>query len=251
MKLKDKVVIVTGGGSGIGRAIALAFAAEGAKVVVADCRGEAAEDAVQEINKRGGEALAIKVDVSNSEEVDRLITEAVDRLGRLDIMVNNAGIFDYPHYAVADTPEEVWDRLINNNLKSVFLGCKYAIRQMLQQGGGKIINTASIAGLGGTAGGPSYTASKHGIVGLTRQIACVYANQNIQVNVICPGVIKTGMTRELFEIPEVMERIVTNTPMGRFAEPEEIAGAAVFLASEDSNFVTGATFVLDGGWQAR
>jgi len=247
MRLKDKVAIVTGGGSGIGREAALAFAREGAKVVVADILPERAEGTTAEIVKQGGEAMGLKVDVRQAEEVEKLVSEAVARFGKLDIMYNNAGIFE-GNVLVHIFPEEMWDAVMDTNAKGVFLGCKYAIPEMLKQGKGKIINTASVCGFGGRSAGTAYTASKHAIIGITRQVAAWYGPMGINCNCICPSLVRTTMTEELLQVPEVVERALAAIPMGRFSDPEEITPLLVYLASDESNYVTGAAVTIDGGW---
>ncbi|MBE3556322.1 MAG: SDR family oxidoreductase [Firmicutes bacterium] len=249
--LSEKVAVITGAGSGMGRAASLLFAQEGAKVVAVDYVGETAEETVQRIHSQGGGAVAVTADVSHWEDVSRAVETAVQHFGRLDIMINNAGVFD-GFKPCLETDEAWWDRIININLKGVFLGCKRAIQQFLAQGGGGIIvNTASVAGLGGMAGGTAYTASKHGVVGLTKQIACEYASQGIRVNAVCPGGIETGMTKDLMADPQTNQVIQQTTPMGRWGKPEEIAQAMLYLASDASGYVTGETLRVDGGWRAK
>lgn len=250
-KLKGKVAVITGAGSGMGRAASILFAQEGAKVVAVDYVGETAEETVRMIKEKGGEAVAVKADVSHWEDVNKAVETAVQQYGKLDIMVNNAGVFDSFKFCL-DTDEALWERIININLKGVFFGCKRAIQQFLSQGnGGVIVNTASVAGLGAMAGGTAYTASKHGVVGLTKQIACEYATQGIRVNAVCPGGIATGMTKDLMSDPQTDQMIKMTTPMGRWGEPEEIADAMLFLASDDSKYITGETLRVDGGWRAK
>ena len=248
MKLKDQVAIVTGAGSGIGRAIALLFAEEGAKVVVADYNGESAQETAKMIMDAGGEQLAITGDVSNPDDVDRIVSSTVDKFGKLDILCNNAGIFDGFTPAL-DIDDELWDRVISINLKGVFMCSRRAIPEMLKQGKGAIVNTASIAGLVANGGGVAYTASKHGVIGITRALAAEFTCQGIKVNAFCPGGILTNMTKDLFQDPGV-SAMVENTPTGRVGEPEEMARGALFLASDDSSFSTGSLLVLDGGMTA-
>jgi len=250
MRLKDKVAIVTGGGSGIGKAAALAFAREGAKVAVADILPERAEETAAEIVKQGGQAIGMKVDVRRAEEVEKLVSETVAKFGKLDIMFNNAGIFDGNPF-VHTFDEELWDSVMDTNAKGAFLGCKYAIPEMLKQGKGKIINTASVCGFGGRSAGPAYVASKHAIIGITRQVAAWYGSMGINANCICPSVVRTKMTEGLLEAPEIVETSLRATPLGRFAQPEEIAPLLVYLASDESDYVTGAAVTIDGGWTAN
>lgn len=247
MRLKDKVAIVTGGGSGIGKAAALAFAREGAKVMVGDMLPQRAKETAAEIVKQGGKAMGMKVDVRRAEEMEKLVSETVAKFGKLDIMFNNAGIFDgNPLVHLFD--EEMWDSVMDTNAKGVFLGCKYAIPEMLKQGKGKIINTASVCGFGGRSAGPAYTASKHAIVGITRQVAAWYASMGITANCICPSVVHTKMTEELLQAPEIVETSLRATPLGRFADTEDVTPLLVYLASDESNYVTGVAVPVDGGW---
>lgn len=235
----------------MGRAASILFAQEGAKVVAVDYVGETAEETVRMIKEKGGEAIAVRADVSRWDDVNKAVEAAVEHYGKLDIMVNNAGVFD-GFKPCLETDEALWERIININLKGVFYGCKRAIQQFLSQGGGGVIvNTASVAGLGAMAGGTAYTASKHGVVGLTKQIACEYAGQGIRVNAVCPGGIATGMTRDLMSDPQTDELIKQTTPLGRWGEPEEIAEAILFLASDASSYITGEALRVDGGWRAK
>lgn len=250
MRLENKTAVVTGAGSGMGRAIAIAFAKEGAKVIVGELVEETGKETEQMIKEAGGQAIFIKTDVSKAADIDKLVSTAVQEFGKLDIMVNNAGIFD-GSTSCLDASEELYDRVMNVNLKGVFLGCKRALQEMTKQRSGKIINIASIAGLNGMAGGTVYTASKHGVVGLTRQVACEVASLGINVNAICPGAIITGMTSDLLGNPEQQETLLAPIPMKRIGQPEDIANAAVFLASDESSYVTGSMLVVDGGWRAK
>jgi meso-butanediol dehydrogenase/(S,S)-butanediol dehydrogenase/diacetyl reductase len=246
-KLDGKVALITGAGSGIGRATALLFVKEGAKVVVVDYVPEGGEETVKMIREAGGEAIFIDADVSKVADVERMIKTTVDKYGRIDILYNNAGIMG-AYAFTADTPEEKWDTIVNINLKGVFLGSKYAIPVMLNQGGGVIINTASTAGMLGLPGLPAYCASKAGVIQLTKTIALEYADQNIRINCICPGGILTPMSRPPDAADAVQPPFRQPQPMRRFGEPEEVARAALYLASDDSSYVTGAALVVDGGW---
>lgn len=252
MKMLDgKVTLVTGGGSGIGRAAALACATEGAKVVIADILTEGSEETVEMIKKSGGQALFFKTDVSRAEEVEALIKNAVGTYGRLDCAFNNAGIgggASVTHKA----DEDHWDRLMNINLKGVWLCMKYEIPQMLEQGGGAIVNTSSVAGLVGMMRTPAYVATKHGVIGLTKTAALEYAAAGIRINAVCPGVIRTPLIdRNVATHPPLAEHYRNMHPMGRLGEPEEIAEAAVWLLSDAASFVTGHAMAVDGGLVAQ
>jgi len=245
MRLKDKVAIVTGASSGIGSAIALAFGREGAKVCINYNKSrEGAEKVHKAIQATGGTSLVVQADVGRVSEIERLVAETVSKLGGLDIMVNNAGI-DIPG-PITTVEEEDFDRLIAVNLKGMYFGSKAAIVHMLDHGGGSIINISSLAAVCGTTGLSAYSATKGGIVGFSKSLAVEYALQNIRVNVICPGYIRTGMTAQFLE--GVEEFVVDCTPMGRIGIPDEIAPAAVYLASDDSRFMTGQALVVDGGF---
>lgn len=249
--VEGKIALVTGGGSGIGRATALVFAREGAKVVVADIVVPGGEETVQLIKQAGGEALFVKADVAQAAEVEALVRKAVDTYGRLDCAHNNAGI-EGATGRTADYTEEEWDRVIAINLKGVWLCMKYEIPQMLKQGGGAIVNTASDAGLLGVPQMPAYVASKHGVVGLTKTAALEYAKSGIRVNAVCPGVIHTPMVERITgQRPGRAERMTAAEPVGRMGKPEEIAEAVVWLCSEAASFVTGVPMPVDGGIAAQ
>ncbi|MEW6272549.1 MAG: glucose 1-dehydrogenase [Thermodesulfobacteriota bacterium] len=246
-KLDDKIAIVTGAASGIGRASALLFAAEGATVVVADVDLAGAEETVRRAAAAGGRAHARRVDVTDAESVRALIELAVEQHGRLDVLFNNAGIGgDYA--ALADCSVENFDRIVAVNLRGVFLGMKYGIQAMLDSGGGVIVNTASVSGLVGAAAFPAYCASKAGVILLTKSAAVAYAKHNIRANCICPGVTDTPILRM---IPDEFRDSMRHHPLQRKADPAEIARMALFLASDDSSFATGAEFVVDGGFTAQ
>ena len=248
MRLKDKVALITGAGSGIGRESALLFAREGARVVVVDVDDEAGQETVRLIRENGGEATFVHADVSRAEDVRNMIAQAESTYGRLDILFNNAGIFHPKDGSVLETEEEVWDRVIDVNLKGVFLGCKYGIPALLRAGGGVIINTASFVALMGAAVSQiAYTASKGGVLALTREIAVEFARQNIRANALCPGPVETPLLAELLSDPARRQRRLVHIPMGRFARAAEIAHAALFLASDESSYVNGAAFIVDGG----
>lgn len=250
-KLDGKVAIVTGGSSGIGRATTLLFAQEGAKVVAADWDETKGAGVVEEIRKQGGDCTFVKVDVASPDDVQRMVNTAVETYGRLDVLFNNAGV-EGEQAPTADCSLENWDRVININLKGVFLGMKYAIPKMLESGGGVIVNNASVAGIVGFQGIPAYCASKGGVIQLTKTAALEYARQNIRVNVICPGVIWTPMVeRFVGGNPEMRTALAALEPVGRFGTPEEVARLVLYLASDDSSFCTGAPFIVDGGFVAR
>lgn len=249
--LKDKVALVTGGSSGIGRAAALLFAREGAKVVVADIQVEGGEETVGMIKEAGGDAIFVKTDVSKSSDVKALINKTVEHYGRLDCAFNNAGVGSRPA-PIVDQEEEQWDRVININLKGVWLCMKYEVAQMLKQGGGTIVNTASVAGLVGLRNMTPYTASKFGVVGLSKTVALECTQANIRVNAVCPGVIHTPMVdRFTGGNPQALARVVAMGPVGRIGQPEEVAEAVVWLSSDAASFVTGHAMAIDGGLVAQ
>jgi NAD(P)-dependent dehydrogenase (short-subunit alcohol dehydrogenase family) len=246
---KDKVVVVTGSSFGIGRATAIAFAQRGAKVVLSDwVEDKGTLDAIGEF---GGEAFFVKCDVSKDDDVQNMVAQAVARYGRLDFAFNNAGIEGSPAPA-ADCSDENWDRTIGINLKGVWLCIKHEIPEMIKTGRGAIVNNASIAGLVGFADVPAYVASKHGVVGLTKNVALDYAKQNIRVNAVCPGIIHTPMIdRYTGNDPKVMQQMVAGKPMERIGQPEEIAETVVFLCSAAASFITGQAIAVDGGWTTQ
>jgi NAD(P)-dependent dehydrogenase (short-subunit alcohol dehydrogenase family) len=246
-----KVALVTGASSGIGRAAALVFAREGAKVVIADVTVEGGEETVVQVKKAGGEAVFVKTDVSKAVEVEALVAKAVATYGRLDCAYNNAGIAGNAKTVVDDT-EDNWDRILAINLKGVWLCMKYEIAHMLKQGGGAIVNTASGAGLIGVRRGGAYVASKHGVVGLTKTAALEYAKAGIRVNCVCPGPIDTPMLQGIGGSNQVViERMVAAQPGGRLGKPAEIAEAAVWLCSDAASFITGLPMPVDGGYTAQ
>ena len=248
--VEGKVALVTGGGSGIGRDTALAFAHQGARVVVADRNAEAGEHTARLIVDTGGEATFVQCDVSKSAEVQAMVSRALDLYGRLDCAHNNAGI-STARGPTAEYAEDTWDEVIATNLTGVWLCMKYEIKQMLAQGSGAIVNTASIAGLVGIAGNAGYVASKHGVVGLTRAAAIEYAKDGIRVNAVCPGYIQTPLIAVLTEDPAGRAAIEARHPMGRLGLPGEIAQAVVWLASDAASFVTGHSLTVDGGYVAQ
>ena len=248
-RLKNKVAIITGGGSGIGRASCLLFAREGAKVVVADYVAEGGNETARQISAADGQAVFVQTDVSKSADVQNMIGATIRNYGRIDILFNNAGI-EGPSTKLANLKEEDWDRVIAIDLTSVYLGIKYVIPEMIKQGGGVILSTASVAGLVGFQGSGAYAAAKAGVINLTRLAALEYADKNIRVNCICPGVIETPMVERVIG-GRSREKIVRTEPIGRLGRPEDIANAALFLASDESSFATGAPFIIDGGYVAR
>lgn len=250
MKLRDKVAVITGAGSGMGRAIATLFAAEGAKVVAADLVPTGIEQVVQEITAAGGTATAVVANVSKVQDVEAMIDTAVTQYGRLDILVNNAGIMDRV-LPVAECTDEVWDRVMSVNLNGTFYACRKAVPIMVEQGGGNIINIASIGGVRGGVAGAAYTTSKHGVLGLTKNVASYYTNQGIRCNAICPGGVSTAIGLGGQPHPAALERLMKVAETSpRTAEPEEIATVALFLGASDSSFVNGIALIADGGWTA-
>jgi len=250
-QVQDKVAIVTGGSAGIGRATALAFARNGRKVAVADIDEEAGQETVQLIQDEGHEAFFIKTDVAKSDQVKRMVEKTVEKYGRLDCAFNNAGI-EGEQAATAESSLENWQRVIDINLNGVFYSMKYEIPEMLKTGGGSIVNMASVAGRVGFVNIPAYTASKHAVNGLTKTAALEYAQQNIRVNAVCPGIIKTKMIdRFTGGTEEGMEQMKSMEPIGRMGEPEEVADAVMFLCSKKASFVTGHPLVVDGGFVAQ
>ena len=248
--MANKVALVTGGSSGIGRATALAIATDGAKVAVADVNVKGGNETARLIGEAGGEALFIKTDVSNAQDVKALVDRTVQAFGRLDWAFNNAGI-DNRHAPIGEYDEQEWDRVLNTNLKGVMLCMRYEIPAMLASGGGSIVNTASVAGLIGTPISPAYTTSKHGIVGLTRSAALDYAQRGIRVNAVCPGVTRTAIVDAFIrEEPDGEAQLNAQAPMGRMARPEEIAAVVLFYCSDAASYVTGTCLAVDGGWTA-
>jgi NAD(P)-dependent dehydrogenase (short-subunit alcohol dehydrogenase family) len=249
--VEGKVALVTGGASGIGRATALTFAREGAKLVVADTNEDGGHQTVHMITENGGEAIFIQVDVTSTSAVEAMISKTVETYGRLDCAHNNAGIWGGLRALTAEYPEDRWHQVIAVNLTGVWLCMKYELQQMRTQGGGAIVNTASVAGLIGGRGLTAYVASKHGVVGLTKTAALEYAQQGIRVNCVCPGYIQTPMTAPEMEDPARMALMLAREPLGRIGKPEEIAEAVIWLCSDAASFVTGHAMSIDGGLVAQ
>jgi NAD(P)-dependent dehydrogenase (short-subunit alcohol dehydrogenase family) len=250
-KLAGKIALVTGGNVGLGQAAALTLAREGAKVVIAARRGPEGHETVQRIHAMGGDAIFVQTDVSQTAQVEAMVQQTVATYGRLDCALNNAGT-EGVQAPVVDATEEVWDRVLSINLKGTWLCMKYEIRQMLLQGQGAIVNMASVLGLVATPLNPAYTASKHGVVGLTKSAALAYAQAGIRVNVVCPGYIHSATTERIFAgAPERQAAVIARHPVGRMGYPAEVAEAVVWLCSDAASFVTGHTMVVDGGYVAQ
>jgi NAD(P)-dependent dehydrogenase (short-subunit alcohol dehydrogenase family) len=263
--IAGRVCLVTGAGSGVGRAIAQVFAAEGGRLVVLDYFEEAARETVASIEKEGREAFAVRGDVTSASDLDAAVALAVERFGGLDVLASNAGIFDQ-NAPCEETDEELWDRVLDVNVKGAFLASRRALREMLPKRAGSIVITSSVAGMVGLGGGLAYTTSKAALVGLTRQLACEVADRGVRVNAIAPGVASTQLFEKSAEVlgrtnphgpmaarfkEKMIDAAPRRIPMGRFAEPEEVARAAVFLASDYSSYVTGHVLAVDGGYLAR
>lgn len=258
--LEGKNAVITGGETGIGLAIAEALSAAGAKLLIGGILEDAGRSAVEKIKSKGGTVDFAKLDVRDGAQVEKLVQSCVDRFGRIDIMVNNAGVFD-GFASCIETSESLWDKVIDINLKGTFFGCQAALKHMVPQGYGRILNTSSVGGLRGAADGASYTASKFAIIGLTRQIACTYAENGIAANAICPGVIETEIransTRILGDDAPKMAGVGVNpdgykrlVPARRKGQPSEVGDLAVFLASDNAAYINGQAIAIDGGWTA-
>jgi NAD(P)-dependent dehydrogenase (short-subunit alcohol dehydrogenase family) len=247
-RLEGKVALITGAGSGIGRESALLFSAEGASVAAVDINEEAAGETVEAIRSAGGVARAVRADVSSSADVKAMVAAAEERFGRLDVLFNNAGIMDSRDGDAQSTSEDVWDLTMDVNAKGVFLGCKHGIPALRRSGGGSVINTASFVALMGAATPQvAYTASKGAVLALTRELAVVHARENIRVNALCPGPLRTELLMKFLDTEEKKRRRLVHVPVGRFGEATEMAKAALYLASDESSFVTGTEFTVDGG----
>ena len=250
MRMDGRVVVVTGAGSGMGRAMIEQFSAEGARVAAVDVRQAAAEETIAALGKPAADAIAVTADVSDAQSVARMGDAVLAHFGRVDVVCNNAGVLD-DYTPAHETDDALWARIIGVNLGGPFMVSRRFIPAMLEQGKGAIVNTASISSFVAGGGGTAYTASKHGVLGLTRQMAFDYGRRGIRVNAICPGPVRTGMT-EYLHTPEGrnahVDAVIAGIPAGRWARPEEIAKLAVYLASDDADFIHGAAYVIDGGW---
>jgi NAD(P)-dependent dehydrogenase (short-subunit alcohol dehydrogenase family) len=248
MRLKDEVVLITGAGSGIGKESAVLFASEGAAVACVDINAEAAAEVAKEICSGGGKAIAVEADVSKAAGCQAMIGAAEDAWGKLTVLFNNAGVSHADDGDAVSTAEEVWELTFAINVKGVFLGCKYGIPAIRRAGGGSIINMASFVALMGAATPQlAYTASKGAVLSMTRELACIHARENIRVNALCPGPLRTPLLMKYLDTEDKKQRRLVHIPLGRFGEAKEIAKAALYLASSESSFVTGSEFVVDGG----
>jgi NAD(P)-dependent dehydrogenase (short-subunit alcohol dehydrogenase family) len=248
MRLKDKVALITGAGGGIGRESALLFAQEGAAIVVVDVNDEAGNKTVEMVRSQEGRAVYVHADVSKAADCGQMVAVAENGFGKLDVLFNNAGVMHHSDDNAVTTEEAVWDLTMNINAKGVFFGCKYGIPALRRAGGGSIINTASFVALMGAATPQiAYTASKGAVLALTRELAIIHARENIRVNALCPGPLRTELLMGFLNTEEKKQRRLVHIPMGRFGEAREIAQAALFLASDESSYITGVDFLVDGG----
>jgi NAD(P)-dependent dehydrogenase (short-subunit alcohol dehydrogenase family) len=248
MRLQNKVALITGGGSGIGRETALTFAREGARIVVVDVNDAAGQETVELVRQAGGTADYIRADVSKAADCEQMVAFAEQTYGALHVLFNNAGIMHSDDDNAMTTSEEVWDLTMAINVKGVFLGCKYGIPALRRAGGGSIINTASfVAILGAATPQLAYTASKGAVLAMTRELAVIHARENIRVNALCPGPLRTELLMKFLNTEEKKQRRLVHVPMGRFGEAREMADAALYLASDESSYVTGTEFMVDGG----
>ena len=247
-RLDGKVALITGGGGGMGREAAELFAREGARVAVSDVTEDGGAATVAAIEAAGGKATFVRADVSRAADAEAMVTHTIAAFGALHVLYNNAGVMLGDDAGAVDTEEEVWDRTVAINLKGVWLGCKYGIPAMLDSGGGSIINVASfVSFLGAATPQIAYTASKGGVLAMTREIAVIHARQGIRANALCPGPILTPLLEQLLSDPQRRQRRLVHIPMGRFGEAREVVNAALFLASDESSLMTGAALVVDGG----
>jgi NAD(P)-dependent dehydrogenase (short-subunit alcohol dehydrogenase family) len=244
-KLESRVALITGGASGIGRASAILFAEEGANVVVVDIAPKGGKETVEMIRHKAGEAIFVEADVSKAADVKKMIGTALHKCGGIDVLFNNAGVVQSEPYPVGKTPEEVWDRTINVNLRSVFLCSKYAIPEMMKKGSGVIINQSSVNAIEAWRNFAAYCVSKAGVSMLTKVMAMEYGESNIRINCICPGAISTQL---IASVSASGEKLALEMPLGRIGKPEDVANAALWLASDDSSWLTGTALVVDGGW---
>ncbi|XDD49515.1 SDR family NAD(P)-dependent oxidoreductase [Leptospira sp. WS92.C1] len=252
--MKDKVAMVTGGSTGIGKAIVREFVANGVRVVFCGRRNDEGKKVEAEIRSIGGDVIFVTCDVTSGDQVKKVVETALEKFGRLDFGINNAGIMGENH-PLHEYPEDIWDNVVNVNLKGAWLSMKYQIPEIIKTGGGAIVNVSSISGINGVVGINPYSAAKHGIIGLTKSGALEYAKKNIRINAICPGAVKTEILEELFHLAkdpiEAEKQLVKLHPLHRIASPEEIAKAAVWLCSDDASFITGVAIPVDGGYSAK
>lgn len=251
-RFEGKIVMITGGSSGIGAETAIAFAEEGAKVVITDVNEEKGRKLAEEINESGGTAVFMKHNVADAKQTKEIINKIVEKFGKLDVAFNNAGIAG-PSLPISEYPEEDWERVISINLLGIYYGMKYQIQQMLKQGGGAIVNNSSILGKVGFNNASAYVAAKHAVVGLTKAAALEYASKNIRINAVNPAFIKTPLIENagMKEGTEMYDMLVGLHPIGRLGNPREVANAVLFLSSEDASFVHGESLMVDGGYTAK